>query len=408
MKTHFVSAKRFVWMLIFGLFCMQSCKKSIEADDTLQEDYSLTQIWQYKQPNASYMRVVYNNFGDVLVGSNGANGFELLDATTGVSKWKWQDGEPVLLWQEYSIINTTMVMAGNSGTYAFDVRTGETVWKYPHDTVDLGGYSFYRSIVYIDENNYLYRAFKLKDGTDDIYIYRTQYDRLNWEKVCSISDSALNISKKELKSIVVSQNSKGEPILVCDVVDYTNHDFYRICGFNLVTKKFDWVLDETLLGVFDDEYLVAKQGKVFLQSNKYLLALGLDEGKILWKRPGLTKSIGNKFLYQNLIIVVQGGFSVEAYDQESGAIRWSFPIMSSKSSGNIYVRDGALTLFKHYLFITTEDELFVIDASTGKLLHDKDVPYVTSANVAVDPSKRLLYTQNGMAVNCYRLPESIR
>jgi hypothetical protein len=121
----------------------------------------------------------------------------------------------------------------------------------------------------------------------------------------------------------------------------------------------------------------------------------------------LSNDIESITLFNGSIILTQYDGKIAAYSQETGNVLWEQYLIGSDNRSAKFV-SGTSTFYQNNMFVLTEELLFILNASTGKIVVKKRVPYYTAFDIVINPTNRVFYMQDGSNINCYELPKSIQ
>ncbi|MCF8254819.1 MAG: PQQ-binding-like beta-propeller repeat protein [Bacteroidia bacterium] len=363
---------------------------------------------------------ITNSNGDVLMSKVFDNPegekFKLYDGKTGKLKWEWHDyftPEYEFSDNKHILIKDILALCSEYNTYAFDIKTGKTIWRSSMPNL-VGSSQFYAG-----PEEYIYQGYWDRTRTFKNYFYRTKYDKGNWELVCTFEDSTKQFDVIYSSPVAFSKNNKGEQIMV-----YTLHllssrdgDIYasKVCGFNLVTNKFEWVRD------YSDKYyefmicnMQSNNEKVFTfatyGSKRYLIAINANDGSIAWEQIIPDLGVG-LFSYKDMVIpTCNGNNPLTAYNQTTGKPVWSNPL-TGLGLELLNFTFGDAIVYKNYLISTQGDNLLVVNLDGGGVLYKEKIALpkgYLQFGVAINEKERLLYVQDRLRVVCYKLPDEIK
>jgi outer membrane protein assembly factor BamB len=360
---------------------------------------------------------ILNSEGDILMsawsGSTTREVFKLYDGKTGVLKWTWDDylrDEEIFSEESHVLINDVIVLSKYNATYAFNIVTGQTVWKSYIDTM-------YGSHMVFSDGEYVYKDFHGERGSYSSYIFRTKYDQLNWELVCSYIDTTRRFERIDATSISFFTNNKGEKMMIYPIVD-VNGDSHlaSICCYNLSTKSFEWIRD------FSDKYLVFNivksvigEHQLFVYSVwgpiEHLAAINLIDGSLAWDKE-LTNFGVNLFLYKdNLISICNGNSPVQCFNQQTGNLVWQRAFAKETSPLELNFTFGDANILKNYLFSTQCHNLLILNLDNGNVVFNKQAAVdggCLQYGIAINEKERKFYVQDRKYVNCFKLPEQVK
>jgi outer membrane protein assembly factor BamB len=189
----------------------------------------------------------------------------------------------------------------------------------------------------------------------------------------------------------------------------------KVFGYNLNTKKYDWIKDYTHKYVeFNVCNMASANGKVYTfavyGANRYLVAINANDGSIAWDKLLPNFGVGI-YLYKNMIIPLCNGRSiVAAYDLNTGAKQWQQEFNPEMLS-NINFNFGDSKVFKNYLLSTKCDYLLALNLDNGSIVYFKKIAFPNACiqfGLEVNEEKRCFYVQDRISVVCYKLPDEIK
>jgi outer membrane protein assembly factor BamB len=352
-------------------------------------------------------RVVYASQNEV---------FKLFDGKTGQLKWEWQDYyaiEEDFSYNKHLVFHDIVVLCARSNTYAFDMVTGKTVWK--NSFIDMVG----EPQIFAGKNEYAYQGYRNKIPDYQCHIYRTKYDKGNWEKVCTYEDSTKQFDVIYSSPIAFSNNSSGDELMVFTLFLYSskNLDLHasKVCCFNLSTNQYEWIKDYSNKYY---EFMVCKmqsnKGKVFTfattGNNRFLVAINCIDGSIAWEQSIPDLGVGLHLYKDNIIPICNGKSPLTAYNQNTGAIVWS-QNFENQGLTDLNFAIGDAIIYKNYLISTQGDNLLVVNMDGGGVLYKEKIALpqgYLQFGVAINEKERLLYVQDRLRVVCYKLPDEIK
>jgi outer membrane protein assembly factor BamB len=381
----------------------------------------LTLLWHThladNKQEAYSINPILNSNGDILMSSlfnpDGREIFKLYDGKTGVLKWKWDDynrNEEYFMDERHILINDILVLSKYNATYAFNVVTGQTVWKSYIDTM-------YGSHMVFSDGEYVYKDFHGEKGSYSSYVFRTKYDQLNWELVCTYIDTTRRFDRIDATSISFFTNNKGEKMMIYPIVD-VNGDSHlaTICCYNLSTKSFEWIKD------YSDKYLEFKMVKsITSYQNAFLyvaasgawklVAINVVDGSVAWENK--TPDFGvNLFLYKdNLISICNGNSPVQCFNQQTGNLVWQRTFAKETSPLALNFTFGDANILKNYLFSTQCHNLLILNLDNGNVVFNKQAAVdggCLQYGIAINEKERKFYVQDRKYVNCFKLPDEVK
>lgn len=418
---------RFLIIFWFCILCLSSstCKK--ERSESLpnqkkpidNEVSQLTLVWRnYLADNkgpAYSNNPILNSRNDILMSSlfnpDGREIFKLFDGKNGELKWKWDDylrDEEDFSESKHVVINNALILSAYNATYALDITSGQTLWKNYIDTM-------YGSHMVFSDGDYIYKGFTGEHGRYKSYIFRTRYDHLNWELVCTYTDSTNTFDQMGASTINFANNDKGERLVLFPLtqVDSDKHSAV-LCCYNLNTRAYEWIKD------YSDKYLEFRVAKAVAHDDKYfvhtvwgptwyLVAINIKDGTIAWQntQPDFGVSL---FMYQDKLISLCNRTSpVVCLDPNSGSTIWQQTFASQPNAANLNFTFGDAVIFKNYLISTQCDYLIALDLNNGQVIANKTHGEgCLQYGIAINEQDRTFYVQDRTYVNCFKLPDEIK
>jgi outer membrane protein assembly factor BamB len=250
------------------------------------------------------------------------------------------------------------------------------------------------------------------------HIYRTKYDEGKWELVCTYEDSTKTYSRIYSTPAAFSKNSKGEKMMIysMDLSSEDNKKYStKILGYNLVTKKYDWIRDySNRYSEFSGVKMVSTNGLIYTfgnySDNNYLIAINANDGSIAWDKLLPDFGVGI-YMYKNSIIPLCNGRNpVIAYDLNTGNVVWRqnfSPTMLAEMNFTF----GDSKVFKNYLFSTQCDNLLILNLDYGSIVYFKKIAFPNAClqfGLEINEEKRCFYLQDRFSVVCYKLPDEVK
>ena len=426
MKTmHQIILATFNFILVIGNI---TCNKE-KVVETLPyvPDYGGTTnielVWKSyideKKIEALNINPYLNSNGDVLMSSfsihNPREPMLLFDGITGVLKWKWDDylrDEEGFMDRSHVAENDVLVLCSHNATYALNLLTGQTLWRHYSDT--MWGSPF----IFSDKKGYIYHSFEGEVGNNTNYIFRTKIDQLNWELVCTNSDSVDQpFDSRYIDNMTFATNSKGEQLLIYELLRTPNaYDPHTTMAcYNMDQKKYVWIKNYTdKYNVWDPPKMLTDNKRIYAFASKavdtHLLALDIDNGEIVWDNAIPTYGI-NMFLFNgNIISLCPNGKPLISYDAQTGKINWTQTFTPAEQL-EISFGFGSDVIYKNYLISTQCEKLLVIDLNNGNKLFYKQALRGIGCmeyGVAINPQKGVFYVGDRLYVHCFKLPAVIK
>lgn len=399
------------------LFCF-GCKTKEDAKPISWPNTKLNLDTSWTFPNEYSIMPTLNSNKDLLISEMfqmEGDVFKLIDGSNGKLKWKWFDyfqREEGFVGKTHYFKNDVMVLCSGPRTYAFNAVTGKTLWRHWIDTL------YGEPYIFEDSEGYLYHGFNSLYGHRS-YIYRASYDKGDWTPVCTFEDSTMHYDRPTITPVAFSKNDKGEKIMVFTLYLFSNkgepQTAIKVCGFNMVTNKYEWVRDYSDRYV---EFMVCKMAsnetKVYTYAvyglNRYLVAINANDGSIAWQQATPDYGVGIYPYKDKLVSLSNGSKPVVCYDQNTGNIVWQ-QNFSAKEIENFNFSFDDSKVFKNYLFSTQCDYLLVLNLEDGSVVYNKDITLPSAClqlGLDINEEKRLMYIQDRFRINCYKLPDEIK
>jgi outer membrane protein assembly factor BamB len=368
-----------------------------------------------------------NKNGDLLVSAQFNNtgkgeAFLLLDKNTGALKWEWNDYiVPEEIFGIRTQIDDIMILSSGRRSYAFNIVTGQTVWKYTIDSIAA------TSQICKDEDGYIYKGFYSKTQPSTIYIFRSKYNIGNWELVCTYKDKNPIRGRFEPASIGVTKNAKGEKVVVFSI--YTWYDKLEdnkalLVGYNLSTQTFDWEknyrpnpLAEFSVFMFTNHKGIVYTFAAGYTQEWYLLAFDINTGNLLWQKLLPNFGTGIDFFKDNMIVscanIPPNVSPVYCFNQKTGNLVWqqSFAQITEAQKSDLSFSFDESILFKNYHLSTQGKRLLALNADNGEIVffdHTTLPEGYLNGGVAANDQKGVFYAVDGRRILCYKLPASIK
>lgn len=421
--------KSMIQILVVLAFALSAgtCKKDyvppplVHLDPFKDTFTPLPLVWKsYLDDNKGEMysiNPVLNSNGDVLVSqfSNRSNRepMMLFDGKTGVKKWQWDDylrDEEAFFNRSHTVEKDILVLCAHNATYALNMLTGQTVWRHYFDTM------YGSPFIFKDDQGYIYHTFMGEPGTYTSYIFRTPAHRLNWELVCSISDSANNrFSRRNQDNLVFTTNSKGEQLLLFQLwlANTIKDPNVLLACYNMSTRKYEWVKNYTdKYNEWGHTYMRTNGKMVFAYIDKnrtyYLVGINIADGSVQWEREIPSPGMSLLQYKQTLVSTLNGAYPVTCYDEQTGQTVWqqNFDAETMKDLNFTY---GDANILKNYLFSTQCERLIVLNLDNGSIVFNRKITdQCLQYGVAINEQNRTFYVQDRTFVNCYHLPEEVK
>jgi len=396
--------------------CKDEMVKPISNTNSINGALALDTIWSRALPFS--INPILNGNGDILMSnqydiSSNNEVFKLFDGTTGELKWQWNDyfrTENDFNDERHTIINDELILCSHNATYALNILTGKTTWKHYMDTM------YGEPFIFKDDDGYLYHGFKGEKGSYNYFIFRTKYNVLNWELLCTFHDSTNKFDNLTSLSLSVINNIKNEKVILYTLTSSGSViPNAKICCYNINKNKYDWIKD------YSNKYAFFSTCKMLTTSQKafgisingataFLTAINISDGTLVWEKT-LPEWGVNLFLYNNNIVSICSGSSpIQCYDQNTGNLVWQ-QNFTPTDLAKLNFTFGDANIFKNYLFSTQCKNLLVLNLDNGAVIYNKQVALPEGClqyGVAINEQKRWFYVQDRNNVVCYKLPIEIK
>lgn len=412
-------------LLLF--FCLSSttCKREHTDPPPIYQPKQgkLTLLWKNyiddKKLEVLNINPVLNSNGDVLMSSFSTHSnrepMMLFDGTTGKLKWKWDDylrDEEGFFDKCHSINNDIIVLCSHNATYALNLLTGQTMWKHFSST------KYGSPFVFKDDKGYVYHSFHGDPGDYTNYIYRTPFDQLNWELVCTIEDSIDNrFERRYIDNMTFSYNANGEQLIIYELWKANSIDDPNtmLACYNLDLKKYEWVKNYTYKFnewgspqmLSDNENVYAY---IYYGAEYHLVAIKIADGSIVWDKTIPNYGVGLFLHNGNIISTCAIESPVICYDSETGQIEWKQSFTAKELSAMNFTF-GSDRIYGNYLFSTQCDNILVLDLNTGGVVYNDQTSFdggCFQKGIAINPQKSVFYVGDGTYVNCIKLPQDVK
>jgi len=372
-----------------------------------------------KKVEAYNINPILNSNGDILVSSFADNVYRepmlLFDGNTGALKWKWDDyfRDEEGFWNKSHVAeNDILVLCSHNATYALNIVTGQTIWRHYSDT--MWGSPF----IFSDKKGYVYHSFKGEDGNYTNYIFRTKIDHLNWELVCTNSDSVdQTFNRREIDNMTFATNNKGEQLLIYELM--RSPDAYdprtTMACYNINQKKYEWVKSYTeKYNEWDAPQMLTDNKRIYVYaskgSNAHLLAIDIENGEIIWDNSVPDFGV-NMFLFgSDIISVCNRSSPIVSYNAQSGSVNWK-QAFSLTDQVDINFSFNSDIVYKNYLISTQCKKLLFVELTKGSVLFNKQAAKGYGCmlkGVAVNALKGVFYVGDDLYVNCFKLPSGVK
>lgn len=386
----------------------------------------------YVAPNLSVLDTVWtrsfcctstkptlNKNGDLLVSAklneiDTGEKFLLLDKNTGAVKWAIS---PEKAFGSRIQIDDIFIQSSGRHSYALNIVTGQTVWKYSIDSMAA------TSQICKDEDGYIYKGFNSEKLPSTIYIFRAKYNIGKWELVCTYTDKNPLPGRFEPSSIGVTKNAKGEKIVSFSIYTYYgNLDSNKalLVGYNLSTQTFDWEKNyrPNPLAEFSVFMFTNHQGIVYAFASGYfqtshLLAFDVNTGDIIWQKLLPDFGVDIDFYKENMIVTSNDKSAVYCLNQKTGNLVWEQPFaqMTTEQRSDLSFSFDESIIFKNYHLSTQGRRLLALNADNGEIVffdHTTLPEGYLNNGIAVNEQKGVFYAVDGRRIICYKLPTSIK
>ena len=236
--------------------------------------------------------------------------------------------------------------------YSIDTETGKLIWQQNYGVPFSSNLNFYKSILYVVNQNSRLYAFNPIDG----------------EKIWSFESLSGLIKPSRSSSISILNNNL---LFTNDVGDVTVIDLNQqviVWTKNILSQN---TISNNL--IFKTSNLLIDKKDVFISSNNGdLLNFNFDTGEIKWSQK--LSSIQNHISTDKyLFVLTENGFIV-AFNKTNGAILWSLNLTKfsrdSKTVPNYY----GLLLASNNLYATSSNgDIYKISANDGTFISHKKI-----------------------------------
>ena len=236
--------------------------------------------------------------------------------------------------------------------YSIDTETGKPIWQQNYGVPFSSNLNFYKSILYVVNQNSRLYAFNPIDG----------------EKIWSFESLSGLIKPSRSSSISILNNNL---LFTNDVGDVTVIDLNQqviVWTKNILSQN---TISNNL--IFKTSNLLIDKKDVFISSNNGdLLNFNFDTGEIKWSQK--LSSIQNHISTDKyLFVLTENGFIV-AFNKTNGAILWSLNLTKfsrdSKTVPNYY----GLLLASNNLYATSSNgDIYKISANDGTFISHKKI-----------------------------------
>jgi len=236
--------------------------------------------------------------------------------------------------------------------YSIDTETGKLIWQQNYGVPFSSNLNFYKSILYVVNQNSRLYAFNPIDG----------------EKIWSFESLSGLIKPSRSSSISILNNNL---LFTNDVGDVTVIDLNQqviVWTKNILSQN---TISNNL--IFKTSNLLIDKKDVFISSNNGdLLNFNFDTGEIKWSQK--LSSIQNHISTDKyLFVLTENGFII-AFNKTNGAILWSLNLTKfsrdSKTVPNYY----GLLLASNNLYATSSNgDIYKISANDGTYISHKKI-----------------------------------
>jgi hypothetical protein len=408
-------------LFLLCIFAFQACKKK---DNTVLKPYvdpyyipsAVDSVWRSKLTAGNFSLLNSNN--DVVVSGllyDSVPVIKLLDGVTGQVKWSWDDYEKGYGFApEYLVFGDHLILGNGRFSYAVNMLTGNTIWK--HKFENLNGVSRI-----FKDDEYFYQELKNEKNNYETFIYRTKYNQLNWQLVCTFQDSTLTMDRLSIYTMTFSKNESGQKLLVFPISNNASGSNYiYLCAYNTVTNKYEWIQDFTeIYNDFGEVY--ANENKIFAiiwnGDHSRLVAFNSFDGSVVWDKE-LEQHGTSFYLYNDKIIVsVDQGVlqksTLLCLSQNSGSVVWQadFNNLNSTHEVSINFNGNDQTYYKNYLFSAQCKNLLIVDLNNGSVFFNKQAAFrngCLSGKISINEQQAWFYANDGYYANCYKLPTGLK
>jgi outer membrane protein assembly factor BamB len=421
---HFNSKSSLLTFALLSL-CLSGCKHEKVAPFSIYtpKQGKLNLIWKTtideNKQSVESINPILNSNGDVIMSNfplqQGKEPIMLFDGNTGKLKWKWADylRDEDGFWENcHSLYNDILVLCSHNATYALNILTGQTVWKHFFPT------KYGSPFIFKDEKGYVYHSFHGDPGDYTNYIYRTKFDQLNWELICTIEDSVNNrFERRYIDNMTFSYNNKGEQLIIYELWKANTIDDPNtvLACYNMDSKKYEWVKNYTdKFNEWGSPQMLSDNQNVYAYiyygTDYHLVAIKIADGTIAWDHIVPNYGVG---LFQhngNIISTCAISSPVVCFNGKTGKEQWRQSFSPTELSAMNF-EFGSDCVCGNYLFSTQCNNILVLDLITGSVVYNEQTSFEDGCfehGVAINQQKGVFYVGDRTYVNCIKLPEAVK
>ena len=236
--------------------------------------------------------------------------------------------------------------------YSIDTETGKPIWQQNYGVPFSSNLNFYKSILYVVNQNSRLYAFNPIDG----------------EKIWSFESLSGLIKPSRSSSISILNNNL---LFTNDVGDVTVIDLNQqviVWTKNILSQN---TISNNL--IFKTSNLLIDKKDVFISSNNGdLLNFNFDTGEIKWSQK--LSSIQNHISTDKyLFVLTENGFII-AFNKTNGAILWSLNLTKFSRDSKTVPSYYGLLLASNNLYATSSNgDIYKISANDGTYISHKKI-----------------------------------
>ena len=236
--------------------------------------------------------------------------------------------------------------------YSIDTETGKPIWQQNYGVPFSSNLNFYKSILYVVNQNSRLYAFNPIDG----------------EKIWSFESLSGLIKPSRSSSISILNNNL---LFTNDVGDVTVIDLNQqviVWTKNILSKN---TISNNL--IFKTSNLLIDKKDVFISSNNGdLLNFNFDTGEIKWSQK--LSSIQNHISTDKyLFVLTENGFII-AFNKTNGTILWSLNLTKFSRDSKTVPSYYGLLLASNNLYATSSNgDIYKISANDGTYISHKKI-----------------------------------
>ena len=236
--------------------------------------------------------------------------------------------------------------------YSIDIETGKPIWQQNYGVPFSSNLNFYKSILYVVNQNSRLYAFNPTDG----------------EKIWSFESLSGLIKPSRSSSISILNNNL---LFTNDVGDVTVIDLNQqviVWTKNILSQN---TISNNL--IFKTSNLLIDKKDVFISSNNGdLLNFNFDTGEIKWSQK--LSSIQNHISTDKyLFVLTENGFII-AFNKTNGTILWSLNLTKFSRDSKTVPSYYGLLLASNNLYATSSNgDIYKISANDGTYISHKKI-----------------------------------